>query len=74
MEPEFLEILNNIPGFFRPVSEKWIHLDKQTPNFIPIYLESELPQLQMANLLCDGTFSVCRNSDFQQMYIFSRNI
>ena len=34
VEPEFLEILNNIPGFFRPVSEKWIHLDQQTPNLM----------------------------------------
>ena len=74
VDPEFLEILNNIPGFFRPITEKWIHLDKQTNNFVPIYLESELCQLQMSDLFADGTFSICRNINFQQIYIFSKNI
>ena len=72
VDPDFLEILNNVPGIFRNITEKWIHLDKQTANFIPIYLESELSQLQMSDLFADGTFSICRNINYQQIYIFSK--
>ena len=41
---------------------------------IPIYLESELHFLNHENIFVDGTFSVCRNVEFNQIYIFSVNI
>ena len=53
---------------------KYIHLDRRTKNMIPIYLESELHFLNHKNIFVDGTFSVCRNVEFNQIYIFSVNI
>ena len=69
-----MTILTNILGSLRPVNQTWIHLDEMTENMIPIYLESELPLLQHGTLFSDGTFSVCRNSVFQQIYIISKNV
>jgi hypothetical protein len=37
VDPEFLEILNNVPGFFRLISEKWIHINgpqSTNPNYL----------------------------------------
>ena len=74
IDPVDLTILCNIAGTLRPIDQTWIHLDEMTENMIPIYLSSELSSLYMGTLFSDGTFSVCRNSIFQQIYIISKNI
>jgi hypothetical protein len=53
------------------VSEQFIHIDQEQPNFIPIYLKSEISKLNQKDIFCDGTFSVVRNLPFSQIYIFS---
>ena len=40
----------------------------------PIFLESELSFLNYPDIFVDGTFSVVRNVEFAQIYIFSVNI
>ena len=52
--------------------EKFIHLEMETENFLPIYLESELQYLHNRELFGDGTWSLCRNlPNRMQVYIFS---
>ena len=55
------------------INEKHIHLDKQTNTFIPVYLESELHYLAQ-ELFGDGTWSIVRNVEFGQYYIFCINV
>ena len=55
------------------LNEKHIHLDKSTDTFIPVYLESELHYLTK-ELFGDGTWSIVRNVEFGQYYIFSVNL
>ena len=50
-----------------------IHLDKQIESFIPVYLESELHYLAH-ELFGDGTWSIVRNVEFAQYYIFCVNV
>jgi hypothetical protein len=40
----------------------------------PVFLWSELHFLNFPDIFVDGTFSVCRNLEFAQIYIFSVNI
>ena len=51
------------------VPEPFIHLSQQTENMDPCYLKSELSKLNQKDLYFDGTFSLVRNLDNNQIYI-----
>ena len=53
------------------VPEPFIHLSQQTENMDPCYLKSELSKLNQKDLYFDGTFSLVRNLDYNQIYIVS---
>ena len=53
------------------VPETFIHLSQKTENMIPCYLKSELSILNHKDLYFDGTFSLVRNLDYNQIYIIS---
>ena len=38
------------------VSEQLIHIDQEHPNFIPIYLKSEISKLNQKDIFCDCLF------------------
>ena len=72
VDEKLLEILRSADNICDdPTVEKFIHLEQETPNFIPAYLKSEIPKLNHKDIYCDGTFSVVRNTSFTQIYIFS---
>jgi hypothetical protein len=53
------------------VPETFIHLSQKTENMIPCYFPSELSKLNYKDLYFDGTFSLVRNLDLNQIYIIS---
>ena len=53
------------------VPETFIHLSQKTENMIPCYFPSELSKLNYKDLYFDGTFSMVRNLDLNQIYIIS---
>ena len=60
------------PETYEAVEEIYIHLEQETENFLPIYLESELSYLHDRELFGDGTWSLTRNlPNRMQVYIFS---
>ena len=72
VDEKLLKILRSSPDICSdPISETFIHLDEETSNFIPVYLKSEIIKLNHKDIYCDGTFSVVRNSEYSQIYIFS---
>ena len=72
VDEKLLKFLRSAPDICSdPISETFIHLDEETSNFIPVYLKSEIIKLDHKDIYCDGTFSVVRNSEYSQIYIFS---
>ena len=60
------------PETYEAEKEIFNHLEKETDNFLPIYLKSELLYLHNRELFGDGTWSLCRNlPNRMQVYIFS---
>ena len=69
---DFLEILRTPEDITADaVQEPFIHLSQQTENMVPCYLKSELSKLNQKDLYFDGTFSLVRNLDNNQIYIVS---
>ena len=67
---EFLQILRTPENISdNAVPETFIHLSQKTENMIPCYLKSELSILNHKDLYFDGTFSLVRNLDYNQIYI-----
>ena len=69
---DFLEILRTPEDITADaVPEPFIHLSQQTENMVPCYLKSELSKIDQKDLYFDGTFSLVRNLDYNQIYIVS---
>ena len=72
---EFAYIFESDPqnGDFIGEAAKSKFFQGQTENFTIFFLEKELTFLETQNCCSDGTFYICKNIPFHQLYIISAN-
>jgi hypothetical protein len=66
VDPKLLKISDTCPETFSAIEMDYKFLDQRTQNMIPIYLDSESGFSNHRHIFVDGTFSVCKNVEFNE--------